>query len=207
MATVIKTTFQLKRGTAARWKELNLTLAAGEPGFELDTGKLKIGNGSTPWNELEYLVQGGTYSAATIDNFPTIGNPDLIYKAINTKTLYQWNASINDYELLGSNGDSNIIIDTELSATSINPVQNKVITSALSELERKINAANGQIIIYESKSQFPETGDPALLYKEKSSETLYMWNSFLAAYFAILTENSTIDAEDLNVNTINGGNA
>lgn len=59
MATVVKTTFKLKRGTAAKWKELNLVLAAGEPGFEIDTNSLKIGNGYTPWNELPYLATGG----------------------------------------------------------------------------------------------------------------------------------------------------
>ena len=52
MADVIKTTFQVKRGTAARWEELNPILNPGEPGFEMDTFKLKIGNGSTPWKEL-----------------------------------------------------------------------------------------------------------------------------------------------------------
>ena len=55
MADVIKTTFQVKRGTAARWEELNPILNTGEPGFEMDTFKLKIGNGSTPWKELPYI--------------------------------------------------------------------------------------------------------------------------------------------------------
>lgn len=55
MADVIKTTFKVKRGTAARWEELNLILNPGEPGFEMDTFKLKIGNGSTPWKELPYV--------------------------------------------------------------------------------------------------------------------------------------------------------
>ena len=55
MADIIKTTFQVKRGTAARWEELNLILNPGEPGFEMDTFKLKIGNGSTPWKELPYV--------------------------------------------------------------------------------------------------------------------------------------------------------
>ena len=55
MATEIyRTIFQLKRGTADRWKELNPILEAGEPGFELDTGKLKIGNGRDDWKTLEY---------------------------------------------------------------------------------------------------------------------------------------------------------
>ena len=55
MADVIKTTFKVKRGTAARWEELNPILNPGEPGFEMDTFKLKIGNGSTPWKELPYV--------------------------------------------------------------------------------------------------------------------------------------------------------
>ena len=55
MADVIKTTFQVKRGLAARWKELNLVLRPGEPGFELDTFKLKIGDGATAWNNLPYV--------------------------------------------------------------------------------------------------------------------------------------------------------
>ena len=56
MAEVVyKTIFQLKRGTAQKWAELNSVLREGEPGFELDTGKLKIGNGTTPWKELNYI--------------------------------------------------------------------------------------------------------------------------------------------------------
>ena len=39
---------------------VNPTLAEGEPGFELDTGKLKIGNGTTAWNDLAYF--GGDFS-------------------------------------------------------------------------------------------------------------------------------------------------
>lgn len=42
MAQVINTTFKLKRGTAARWIEVNPILEAGEPGFVLDENRLKI---------------------------------------------------------------------------------------------------------------------------------------------------------------------
>ena len=55
MADVITTTFQFKRGLSVAWTSANPMLAAGEPGFEIDTGKLKIGNGSTYWNDLDYL--------------------------------------------------------------------------------------------------------------------------------------------------------
>lgn len=55
MATVLNTTFQLKRGTSERWAEVNPVLAAGEPGFELDTFKLKIGNGIDSYDDLPYI--------------------------------------------------------------------------------------------------------------------------------------------------------
>lgn len=45
---------QLRRGTASQWTSVNPTLAQGEPGVEIDTGKLKIGDGSTAWATLPY---------------------------------------------------------------------------------------------------------------------------------------------------------
>ena len=45
---------QLRRGTASGWTSANPTLSAGEIGIETDTGKFKIGNGSTSWTSLSY---------------------------------------------------------------------------------------------------------------------------------------------------------
>ena len=52
MADVIR----LRRGTAAQWTAKNPVLAAGEPGFETDTGKHKIGTGAAPWADLPYFL-------------------------------------------------------------------------------------------------------------------------------------------------------
>lgn len=52
MAQVVKTTFRLRRGYAAKWKEVNPILESGEPGWAIDTFILKIGDGSTRWNDL-----------------------------------------------------------------------------------------------------------------------------------------------------------
>lgn len=46
---------QLRRDTAANWTSADPTLAAGEIGFESDTYRLKIGDGSTAWTNLAYL--------------------------------------------------------------------------------------------------------------------------------------------------------
>ena len=101
MATVINTTFQLKRGTAARWTEVNPILAQGEPGFVYDSNLLKIGDGKTPWNDLPYIQ--GQSSIINFDNsteFPTVGNENFIYKAADELSLYQFNADTNSYEKL-----------------------------------------------------------------------------------------------------------
>jgi hypothetical protein len=47
---------QLKRDVAADWTSNNPTLAAGQPGYETDTGKIKFGDGATAWNSLAYFT-------------------------------------------------------------------------------------------------------------------------------------------------------
>jgi hypothetical protein len=51
---------QFRRGTAAEWSAANPVLAQGEAGYEYDTGKFKIGNGTLAWSSLSYSsgVQG-----------------------------------------------------------------------------------------------------------------------------------------------------
>lgn len=46
---------QERRDTAANWTSANPTLASGELGFETDTRKFKLGDGSTAWTSLAYV--------------------------------------------------------------------------------------------------------------------------------------------------------
>jgi hypothetical protein len=59
----VQTKIQSRRDTAANWTSTNPTLASGEIGFETDTLKFKIGNGSTAWTSLSY--QGASVSGLT----------------------------------------------------------------------------------------------------------------------------------------------
>lgn len=52
----LRVDIRFQRGTAARWTSKNPILDAGEPGYETDTRRTKIGDGFTPWNDLEYTV-------------------------------------------------------------------------------------------------------------------------------------------------------
>jgi len=56
---------QIRRDTAANWSSANPTLANGEQGYETDTGKMKIGDGSTAWTSLEYFAGSGGSSTWT----------------------------------------------------------------------------------------------------------------------------------------------
>ena len=59
---------QQRRGTASQWTGANPTLAAGEIGYETDTGKFKIGNGSSAWSALNYYVDAN----AILDGAPGV---------------------------------------------------------------------------------------------------------------------------------------
>ena len=68
----VQTKLQVRRDTAANWTSTNPTLASGEIGFETDTLKFKIGNGSTAWTSLGY--QAAVFNGGTITNALTVSN-------------------------------------------------------------------------------------------------------------------------------------
>lgn len=54
---------QIRRDSATNWTTTNPTLSQGELGYELNTGKLKIGNGVDAWVDLDYFDdQNGSYN-------------------------------------------------------------------------------------------------------------------------------------------------
>ena len=65
----VVTQVQVRRGTASQWTSANPTLASGEWGFETDTLKTKIGNGSTAWNSLAY--QTGSIAISNVTGLGT----------------------------------------------------------------------------------------------------------------------------------------
>ena len=67
------TRMQQRRGTAAQWTAANPILAAGEIGFETDTSKFKMGNGSSTWSALQYFANAAEL-AAIVDGAPELLN-------------------------------------------------------------------------------------------------------------------------------------
>lgn len=84
---------QLRRDTSTNWTSVNPTLSAGELGVELNTGKLKVGNGSTAWNSLPYVGLTPTEVSSAISTAVS----SLIDAAPGTlDTLNELAAAIND---------------------------------------------------------------------------------------------------------------
>ena len=51
---------QLRRDTAANWTRVNPVLEDGEPGLEIDTNRVKYGDGNTVWTALAYAATSGS---------------------------------------------------------------------------------------------------------------------------------------------------
>jgi len=81
-----------RRDTAANWTSGNPVLATGEFGYETNTGKFKIGNGSTAWNSLSYTVNAAM-SGVTLNDVGDV----TITSAANGDFL-RWNGTawVND---------------------------------------------------------------------------------------------------------------
>ena len=113
MADIIK----FKRGKSTTWQTKNLLLLDGEPGFEIDTLRLKIGDGKTKWNDLPYQDQNNenVVNARVFAELPSMGKENVIYKVSSTAKLYQWNTTTNAYEsLLTSSGGGVPIEDIDI---------------------------------------------------------------------------------------------
>lgn len=128
-ATTIRVQMAQRKDTAANWTAANPILLSGEIGYETDTKKFKIGNGSTNWNSLAYLpipdgsgnltITGNleigstgslTFEGSTADGFETtlaVTNPT----ADRTITLPNQSGSV----LVSGNAS---IVDADISATA-----------------------------------------------------------------------------------------
>jgi hypothetical protein len=86
---------EFRRSTAAAWTAADPVLAAGEPGYETDTGKVKIGDGATAWSGIAYLgggtspltTKGDLYGRSTVDARVPVGTDGDVLTADSAQTL------------------------------------------------------------------------------------------------------------------------
>lgn len=106
------TRIQLRHDTANNWSAINPILLEGEVGLELDTGKQKVGDGVTAWNNLDY-----NYYTETETDDLLADKQNILVSGTNIKT-------VNNISLLGSgNIDTSEIFIAEYGVTSFADIE------------------------------------------------------------------------------------
>ncbi|KKN17183.1 hypothetical protein LCGC14_0968380 [marine sediment metagenome] len=107
---------QIRRDTAANWTGANPILAQGEMGFEIDSFKLKFGDGTTNWNSLAY------YSTAT-----DVNGADILPSSVSVDRNLSVRGDANflnaqaSYFFGDGSGLTNIVSTPDVNGEDINP--------------------------------------------------------------------------------------
>ena len=111
----VNSRFQIRRGTAAEWTASNPTLAAGEWGFEKDTGRFKIGRGTLAWTALEYAGLTPNTNDTLTNKTINLSNNTL------SGTVAQFNTALSDDNFATLTGSEILTNKTLTSPTISNP--------------------------------------------------------------------------------------
>jgi len=139
MTTTILAFQQQRRDTAANWTSNNPTLLAGELGYESDTGKWKVGTGSTAWTSLSYtpwsLIPAFPITDASIASNAEIavskladGTARQLLQTDAAGTGVEWASNIDVPGTLDVTGaatfDNNVIIQGDLTVNGTETIIN-----------------------------------------------------------------------------------
>jgi hypothetical protein len=146
------TRMQQRKGTAAQWTAADPVLNAGEIGWESDTNKFKIGDGTNHWDDLTYFLDatdmGGSFSDYVPLTQKNAANGVAQLNAdinVMTKTAIEFEGATADaYEttlsvvdptedraitLPNASGTVALTTDITVTASSTNTLTNKTLTS------------------------------------------------------------------------------
>lgn len=161
---------KLKRGLSTEWTDLNPVLKLGEPGYEKDTKKLKIGDGVTLWNDLPYIGSG------TIDFEDVQDEVANLLKAGNNIVL--------DY-----NDDDNILT---ISTSGLQPSGNYATLVNGLVPEGQLPSYVDDVLEFNNLASFPSPGESGKIYVALDSSKVYRWSG--STYIEISSGPSSTDS-------------
>jgi len=150
----VQTQIQVRRGTASSWTSTNPTLAAGELGFETDTGKFKIGTGAATWTSLTYAGGGqntlttyqytATSGQTTFSGVDSNGNT-LSYTVGNIQVYLNGVLLVNTAEYTATNGTSIVLGTGAVTGDSLTVTSLGAFTVS-SDIPKSTLTAKGSIV-------------------------------------------------------------
>ena len=128
--------------TAETWATDTTVLLKGELGIESDTRKVKIGNGTNVFKDLPYA----TITPEEVQSLISAASHSHSNKAILDATTASFTTALLN-KLNGIEAGANkITVDSEMSTTSTNPVQNKVVKTELDAKVPNTRTVNGKAL-------------------------------------------------------------
>ena len=131
------TKIQLRRDSSADWTTINPVLSEGEVGFETNTGKFKIGNGSTAWSALDYFLDSSdlsgylTASSASTTYLTQASASSTYLTQTSASTTYQPKVENVDNTEIGYLNGVTSLIQTQIDS-KLNKVDGSVTTATAS---------------------------------------------------------------------------
>jgi hypothetical protein len=95
---------QLRRDTLANWTASNPLLKQGEPALEVDTGRLKFGDGSNTYNSLPYFENDKTF----------------VFDQVTPATLWNVTHNLGKFPSVTVVDSANTVIQAQVNQISVN---------------------------------------------------------------------------------------
>lgn len=149
-------TFLVRADKAENWnlttlegKGANRVLKKGEIGWIVGTSDFKIGDGTTPWKDLDFIIPVGEHS------------PYALKLGDGTDTNYYTYASLKA-----------ILDNLEIKGEEI-----ESLSSDVTKLKEEVKTLNqNKTLFYSSRADFPGIGVQGPFYVDKSTDDVYYFN-------------------------------
>lgn len=144
---------QLRKDAASYWTIVDPVLAEGEPGFESDTNRLKIGDGTTAWNDLEYISSEVDLSSYATQSYVQSASANVVSYLVDSapstlNTLNELAAALNDdasFSTTVTNSLASKLDASSASTTYLTQASASTTYATSSYVDTEIDNSNGTI--------------------------------------------------------------
>lgn len=152
--TELKVRIVLCSKTASEWANDTTVILGGEFAVESDTRKIKIGDGKSIYKDLPYA----NVTPEEVENLIAESAHTHSNKTILDATTASFTSELLEKLNTIETGANKITVDSALSSTSTNPVQNKVVNSALDGKVPTTRTVNGQPLSQDVVLDYDDVG-------------------------------------------------
>lgn len=162
------TKIQVRRDTAANWTSANTVLSEGEIGYEIDTGYMKIGDGTTAWAALSYFSPNPVDDNTTYTYSVAQAGSDATMTLAGTDATNDVVTLIAGTQLTLTVAGDNVTVDVDPDLANYSNATSAFISDITAQAIGSLSdvdvsaVANGSVLAYNSTSGNWEAGDPAV---------------------------------------------